>query len=350
MGRKRKQASTSSTSDPRGEAELNDNNNNPNKKHKSNDTKTNTIPIHRGKFKQAHLGKHASLITDTSEHGKGILVTCGVGMETRALGQAQQFLMKYLNLIYGEVKAVWRERIRVEDLDVDVRFCSDGEDEKDEKDGDKVNEEEKMNINEKDNTKRKDRIIQAVDSGCSGLLYFRFRNDVDPVDFMRKLLTHLHENEITTEESRSTFLKTIHFCHRFIPIQRVCPCALDEVVKSLEIVLQTNLPSYDTLKTIALSPSVTNCRLVYHKTDIIAKCAPLLPLKDSERWKVDLATPDVTVIIAVFKSVAAIAVYETMFDVTEDAGKNGKRGMWMGPKGTNFELVFTQDYIEKKLI
>jgi hypothetical protein len=55
-----------------------------NKKQKKNNNTTNTIPILRGRFKEKYLTKHTSLIK-RSETANGIIITCGINAETRAL-------------------------------------------------------------------------------------------------------------------------------------------------------------------------------------------------------------------------------------------------------------------------
>lgn len=46
--------------------------------------KTGTLPIVRGKFKSRWLAKHSSLLK-RSDNAYGVMVTCGVSGETRAL-------------------------------------------------------------------------------------------------------------------------------------------------------------------------------------------------------------------------------------------------------------------------
>lgn len=55
------------------------------KQKKTSDSNNNhTIPILRGKFKQRWLAKHSSLIK-RSDTASGIMITCGIKAETRAL-------------------------------------------------------------------------------------------------------------------------------------------------------------------------------------------------------------------------------------------------------------------------
>jgi hypothetical protein len=63
------------------------------KKQKKNES--NTIPILRGKFKQRWLVKHSSLIK-RSDDVTGIMVSCNVNAETRALVSKQTFNMKFI--------------------------------------------------------------------------------------------------------------------------------------------------------------------------------------------------------------------------------------------------------------
>ena len=70
------------TAEKRARDDTNENNEITNavKKQKS----TGTIPISRGRFKQRFLAKHSSLLK-RSDSASGIMVSCNVGSETRAL-------------------------------------------------------------------------------------------------------------------------------------------------------------------------------------------------------------------------------------------------------------------------
>ncbi|RUP47310.1 hypothetical protein BC936DRAFT_145872, partial [Jimgerdemannia flammicorona] len=149
-----------------------------------------TIPIYRGIVKLKWLTKHASLLR-RPDTVSGMLVSCGVGAETRALSQVRNFLDWYLQLLFPAHQAVW-ERFEGK-LDVDESFilqegaaADPKETEPNEKE-DIAIEGEPKSEGEARNT-RKDRRFQAVDAACGGLVFFRFRVNVTPVEFMCKVL------------------------------------------------------------------------------------------------------------------------------------------------------------------
>lgn len=92
----------------------------------------------------------------------------------------QQFLLQYIPKLFPDHKPVW-DRID-EELDVDESFITEGIDEAQKEKDEKV-----------DKVEKKDKIIEAVDCGCSGLLFLRFRIDVLPTVFIRTLIGKLDE-------------------------------------------------------------------------------------------------------------------------------------------------------------
>jgi hypothetical protein len=91
-------------------------------------------------------------------------------------GQVQQFLLHYIPKLFPDHKPTW-DRLD-EELDVDESFLDEGETEEvQEEKGDKNGVAEK-----------KDKLIEAVDCGCSGLLFLRFRIDVVPTLFVHTLI------------------------------------------------------------------------------------------------------------------------------------------------------------------
>lgn len=134
--------------------------------------KLDTIPILRGRFKQRWLTKHSSLLK-RSDESTGILISCNVNAETRALGQVTNCLETYITKLFPDHQSTW---IRFEgpyDIDeVDQEEC--------EEEGEKEKKEDKA--------ERKERKFQAVDAACGGLVFFRFRVNVKPTEFVLKFM------------------------------------------------------------------------------------------------------------------------------------------------------------------
>lgn len=61
----------------------------------------------------------------------------------------------------------------------------------DEKEKPEPQEKGKEEQEEEKNESKKDKRIQAVDAACGGLIFYRFRVDVKPTDFVSKLFQHM---------------------------------------------------------------------------------------------------------------------------------------------------------------
>ncbi|KAH8555575.1 hypothetical protein BGW37DRAFT_516499 [Umbelopsis sp. PMI_123] len=257
--------------------------------------KKNTTPIHRGKFKSRWLSKHSSLLK-RSRNAKGLLISCVVGCETRALGQAQQFLLEYIPKLFPNCQSTWD---RVEgDLDVDESFISgnnDGNEEaKKEKDGD---EEE-----------RKEKVLEAVDCGCSGLLFLRFRVDVTPTHFIQKLIEHLLS--LSPEERGKVVSKTSH-CSRWIPVDYICNSFEEDISKTFENIKADYFTDGNDLHSkVAIVTEIRNNERL-KKQDIIKSIAPSLP----PTLTVNLKSPDIVIFVSIFKSVCGMSILPKYYEL-----------------------------------
>jgi hypothetical protein len=84
--------------------------------------------------------------------------------------------LEYIAKLFPSCQSTW-ERLE-DDLDVDESFNNDSNS------GDEKAKKEKGG----DEEGKKDKVLEAVDSGCSGLLFLRFRVDVTPTHFIQKLI------------------------------------------------------------------------------------------------------------------------------------------------------------------
>lgn len=88
---------------------------------------------------------------------------------------------QWLEELFPDAESTWRPSLVESELEIDLSLI---------KDDIQVmtNEvEQKGIVKEKGNTEerpRKNKKIQAVDTGCAGLLFFRFRVNVKPTEFM----------------------------------------------------------------------------------------------------------------------------------------------------------------------
>lgn len=61
---------------------------------------------------------------------------------------------------------------------------------------------------------RKDKRFQAVDAACGGLIFYRFRINVKPTDYVTRLMDHLRA--LPEEEQKQELHKIRHCSVRFI--------------------------------------------------------------------------------------------------------------------------------------
>ena len=125
--------------------------------------KKGTIPIHRHAFKGKYLQKHASLLRK-ADPSFGLLVSCGVQAETRAIGQLSTFLTSYITQLFPDHSSTWKDIPKDLELDVDLKVLGE------------TQEETKV--------EKQDKKFQMVDTGCAGLVFARFRVNVRPTDFI----------------------------------------------------------------------------------------------------------------------------------------------------------------------
>ncbi|TPX61227.1 hypothetical protein PhCBS80983_g01300 [Powellomyces hirtus] len=277
-----------------------------------------TIPISRGKFKNRFLRKHSTLLHNTKSKGlerpRGIVVTCPVGAETRALGQIRTFLDRYLPTLFPDHKTVWISNPSA--LDVDLKIVGEEQD--------NIEEDDELEGDEKKDgkTAEPDRRFQAVDAACAGLLFVRFRVDTDPVEFAVRLFEYLESCPV---DERAKIRSSISHCSRILPITHTMPANLPDIKSHLQTFLPDLLSPYTTptptttsssppppptLPTLACITEVRNNMNLRTAAvrDAVLECVP-----NKDEWKVDLADPDVVLFTTVMKSVAGFACLPTYY-------------------------------------
>ncbi|KAI9492697.1 hypothetical protein BDB00DRAFT_883363 [Zychaea mexicana] len=224
------------------------------------------------------------------------MVSCTVGSETRALGQVKNFLDATVHTLFPEHELTW-ERFEG-DLDVPelVKNSGDGKEEAEEKDdnNEKTNEANGKEEPDAEPSSKKDKRFQGVDSACSGLLFFRFRVNVKPTDFMSKLI----------EQKDLIDANKIKYCSRFVPIDYICPATTDRMTKCFERLREQELDPIKTDTKVAIVTEIRN-NISLKKPDIIQLIAPMIP---KEHFTVDLTKPDIVIFCTVFKSVCGMSV------------------------------------------
>ncbi|KAF7727533.1 THUMP domain-containing protein 1 [Apophysomyces ossiformis] len=250
------------------------------KKKQKKDT-SNTIPIMRGRFKQRWLSKHSSLLK-RADSQSGLMVSCGVKSETRALGQVQQGLERYVQQLFPQCELTW-ERFEG-DLDV----------------------EETEEVPQEKVANRKEKRFQAVDAACGGLIFYRFKINVKPTEFLNKLIDYLSN---LSKEERMGELNKLNHCARWIPLDFICPATTERMAKCFERLAEVHLKDKTTTSiSVAIITEIRNNMLI-KKEDIIQTIAPLIP----SNYKVDLKNPTLVIFVTVFKSVCGMSTLENYY-------------------------------------
>ncbi|KAI8823170.1 uncharacterized protein EV422DRAFT_523611 [Fimicolochytrium jonesii] len=331
------------------------------KRQKKQNKVSNTLPISRGKFKNRFLRKHSSLLhgtrSDGAEKPRGLIVTCPVGAETRALGQIRTFLDTYLPILFPDHVTVWPSQPAP--LDIDLAIVGEGTTRPDfygavensksdvrtgevdtDADEDEVEDERRADdadrtvIEGKGKEREKDKKFQAVDAACAGLIFIRFRVDTDPVDFVVRLFEHI---ESLPPAEQAALKKGISHCSRLLPVTHTMPSTYPDIRSHLQSTLPTLLAAHQppqssppTIPTLAVISEIRN-----HNTfktvalrDVILECVGADALASESKteateegaqqptsghWKISLTNPDVVIFANVFKSVCGVAVLPRYF-------------------------------------
>ncbi|KAI8084474.1 uncharacterized protein BX664DRAFT_366190 [Halteromyces radiatus] len=220
------------------------------------------------------------------------MISCGIQSETRALGQAQQALERYLAALYPTYESTWTRP----DVSLDVEDLED--------------EEEEEKPDEQDNnTSRKDRRFQAVDTASGGLIFYRFRINIKPTNFIDTMIEHLINKKKDQEKEVEKELALINHCHRFVPLDYICPVTTERISTCfINRVIPECLASLPANTTVAILTELRN-NISITKQEIIAIIAPTLPT----HLKVDLKNPDYVIFVTIFKSVCGISVLKDYY-------------------------------------
>ncbi|KAI8072251.1 uncharacterized protein B0P05DRAFT_549486 [Gilbertella persicaria] len=248
-----------------------------------------TIPILRGRFKNKWLTKHSHLLK-RSDDANGLLVSCSVNAETRALGQVSNCLEHYIKTLFPNHESTWT---RFEGkLDIDQL---DFEDEQDQEWSGETKVEQ-----------RKDKKFQAIDAACGGLVFYRFRINVKPTEFVTQLFDYLKQ---LPDKEREQELNKLRHCARWIPLDYICPAVTERIASCFERVKKDHFPTKETDETVAIITEIRN-NIMINKQEIIQTIAPLIP----STYKIDLKKPTYVIFVTVFKSACGITVLKDYYE------------------------------------
>lgn len=140
-----------------------------------------TVPIHRHSFKGRYLHKHASLL-NKRDSARGVLISCLPGFETNAIGQATHTLELFMSSLFPDSLPVWPVLLEESDKNLNLKSGI-------------IPNEPNLEHLIKDSVIPKDVVVkdkhdrkfQMVDTGCSGLIFISFKNNVAPNLFVESV-------------------------------------------------------------------------------------------------------------------------------------------------------------------
>ncbi|KNE62597.1 hypothetical protein AMAG_07799 [Allomyces macrogynus ATCC 38327] len=267
------------------------------KKSVAKTTDTNTIPIHRGKFKLRYLQKHAFLIR-RADPAVGLLVSCSPATETRAIGQLRSFADAWLPKLFPDAHAAYPDLEPAND--VDLQYVADEEED------DKKKKPRPAAVDKGDKTA----LFQMADTGSAGLLFLRFRNNVAPSEFVLRLFDFL----AASPDKKHAQETDLSFCHRFLPMSHVASAATQTDIVDTFGPLLSNVDTFglDTSDAPATDGRKRSVAIYVEARNAPAINRQSLTLALGEHLPntmcVDLKTPDVVILVSVFKSVAGMSI------------------------------------------
>lgn len=178
-----------------------------------------------------------------------------------------------------QTKAENDER-EVNDTD-NAKAGKDNDSTKAEKDNDSDNDSDKAKAgNDSNGISRKDRTFQAVDTACGGMIFYRFRVNIKPTDFIEKMIDHLATATASTADDDDTKRKEqflLRHCSRWIPLDYIMPSTTERIDACFtNRILPENIVDLPTTATVAIVTEIRNNTTI-SKEDLIAIIAPKLP-------------------------------------------------------------------------
>ncbi|KAJ3009189.1 THUMP domain-containing protein 1 [Thoreauomyces humboldtii] len=168
-----------------------------------------------------------------------------------------------------------------------------------------------------------DRMFQAVDAACSGVLFIRFRVDTESDAFVLRLFGHMETCPIAESEA---IKQSLHHCLRLLPMSHVMPANLIDIKSHIDAFLPQEMERHAATLASATGRTptlacVTELRnnLNVKSSDVretVLTCVPgVSNAKDREdkTWGVDLKNPDLVLFTSVFKSVAGFATLKDYY-------------------------------------
>uniref|UniRef100_A0AAZ3QXM0 THUMP domain-containing protein 1 n=1 Tax=Oncorhynchus tshawytscha TaxID=74940 RepID=A0AAZ3QXM0_ONCTS len=234
---------------------------------------------------------------------QGVLITCNMN-ERKCTAEAFNLLNEYADQLYGpENFKEPEESSSEEEEDEDVEAAL------------------KKEVKQlKASSGKLQRRFQAMDSGANNVIFIKTKN-LDPEKLVHHILSDLH----ITKKNKSRVIL------RMLPVSGTCKAFQEDMDKYLSVFLEPwfkapNQGSYQ----IAFKARNSS----HNKRDDIIKALAGLVGKMNPKNKVDLTTPELTIIVEVIKSVCCVSVvrdytlyrkYNLQEVAKEEGPKDGKQ-------------------------
>lgn len=209
----------------------------------------------------------------------GVLITCNMN-ERKCTSEAYNLLSQYADELYGPEKFQSTEG-------------SSEEDEEEEEDVEAALKKEVEQLKGSSQTKQQRR-FQALESGANNVIFIRTHN-LESDKLVHHILSDLH----TTKKKKSRVIL------RMLPVTGTCKAFQEDMLKFLTTFLE---PWFKT-------PNAASYQIVFkarnsshNKRDDIIKAIAGLVGKLNPKNKVDLTSPELTIIVEVIKAVCCLSV------------------------------------------
>ncbi|OZJ01958.1 hypothetical protein BZG36_05127, partial [Bifiguratus adelaidae] len=167
--------------------------------------------------------------------------------------------------------------------------------------------------------KRKDKRFQAVDTACGGILFIRLRVNVDPNEFVQKLIAHVQGEDAEQRKARQSKLK---HCARFLPVPYICAAVSEHINELAQKAISERIDPLIREEDGTVNKDkaqMNSCAVLVEcrnnptlkKEDIVKSVAALIP----PECPIDLASPTHVIFASVFKSVAAIGIFQHYYEL-----------------------------------
>ncbi|CAO3633861.1 unnamed protein product [Cunninghamella echinulata] len=262
-----------------------------------------------------------------------MMITCGIQAETRALGCCSHLLDLVTPILFPQVKTIPPIPLATLLMDMNDHEEEEEEEKEEEEKGDKeINKEEKEEANDEKENKKKEKNNQektttkvkqfeAIDTGCSGMLFYQFNINIDPTLFLHTLLNHIVSLD---QQEQEKYKHLLRYTSRWIPLNFICHVTTERIMDCFQhrvlpylcqLIEQQQQQEGEMEKkeksSVAIVTEIKN-NIHFSKQDLIQCIAPQLP---NNLFTIDLKQPDYVIFVTIFKSVCGMGILKNYYSL-----------------------------------